>query len=242
MKKIIFLTVILVLSFSSLTLATGFEFDGGYLYTTFDSDNINEIIDGVNNIYQNGVNNFNSSGYDVNLDQADNLDSATGFWIGFKTDYFKKKRSLDYEVGINYETFSNDVEANLHATDPNSSNYYKLHTSGDIEVQGFVINGERKINDYFGINGSIGYYYGEIEFSSKQDTNLSTENPFIPFKNDLEGGAGFKIGLSTYFSVSENLALTGKANYRVLELDIEETDESIDFNGWEIKTGLSYEF
>jgi hypothetical protein len=243
MKKIIFLTTILVLSISSLTFAAGFEFDGGYLYTTFDSDTINEGIDGVNNIYQNGANNFNSSGYDVNLDQADDLDSATGFWIGFKTDYFKNERSLGYEVGMNYETFSNDVEANLHATDPTSSLYYKMHDSLDIEVQGFAINGERKINDYFGITGSIGYYYGEVETSYNYKTNDPTlDDDSDSVTDDLEGGAGFKIGVSTDFPVSENLSLTGKANYRVLELDIEDTDESIDFDGWEIKAGLSYKF
>lgn len=243
MKKIILLTAILVLSISSLTFAAGFEFDGGFLYTTFDSDTINEDINGVNDIYQNDANYFRSLGYNVNVDKADDLDSATGFWIGFNTDYFKNERSLGYEVGMNYETFSNDVEANSYVTDPNSSRYYKLHTSGDIEVQGFTVNGKKKINDYFGITGSVGYYYGEVEVSHKEESNDPNFNYNPPnVSDDLEGGAGFKIGISTDFPVSENLALTGKANYRVLELDIEDTDESIDFDGWELKAGLSYKF
>lgn len=118
-----------------------------------------------------------------------------------------------------------------------------MHDSLDIEVQGFAINGERKINDYFGITGSIGYYYGEVETSYNYKTNDPTlDDDSDSVTDDLEGGAGFKIGVSTDFPVSENLSLTGKANYRVLELDIEDTDESIDFDGWEIKAGLSYKF
>lgn len=242
MKKIIFLTVILVLSFSSLTLAAGFEFDGGFLYTTFDSDTLNDGIDNVNNSYQNIADSLKGTGVNVNLDKADDLDSATGFWIGFNTNYFK---DLGYRVGMNYETFSNDIEANLHVTYPNSSEYYKLHDSLDVEVQGFAINGERKFNDYFAITGSIGYYYGEVSFSEKENYFNGTQM-IVNYNNsgsdDLEGGAGFKIGVSTDFPVSENLSLTGKANYRVLELDIEDTDESIDFDGWELKAGLSYKF
>jgi hypothetical protein len=240
MKKIIFLTIILVLSISSLTFAAGFEFDGGFLYTTFDSDTLNAGINNVNDIYQDDANYFRSLGYNVNVDKADDLDSATGFWIGFNTDYFK---NLGYKIGMSYEAFSNDVEANSYVTDPNSSFYYNIHDSVDVEVQGFVVNGERKINDYFGITGSVGYYYGEVEVSHKEESNDPNFNINPPkVSDDLDGGAGFKIGVSTDFPLSENLSLTGKANYRVLELDIEDTDESIDFDGWDLKAGLSYKF
>lgn len=246
MKKIIFITVILLVGFSSISLAADFEFDGGFLYTTFDSNNLNDGINGINEGYQN-ILDSGEEGIDYNLenfDKMDDFDSATGYWIGFKSDYFKNQLGLDYEIGISYEAFSNDVEANLHISNPNGPEYRKLSDSLEVEVEGFVINGERTINDYFGITGAIGYYYGEISFSEKEEEFDGTETDIYinSGSNDLDNDWGFKIGLSTDYPLSDNLNVIGNANYRWLELDIEDSNESIDFDGWELKAGLSYKF
>ena len=246
MKKIIFITVILVLSISSMSLAADFEFDGGFLYTTFDSDNLNDGINGINEGYQN-ILDSGEEGINYNLenfDKMDDFDNATGYWIGFKSDYFKNQLGLDYKIGISYEAFSNDIEANLHISNPNGPEYLKLSDSLEVEVEGFVINGERTINDYFGITGAIGYYYGEISFSEKKEEFDGTETDIYKNSgsNDLDNDWGFKIGLSTDYPLSDNLNVIGNANYRWLELDIEDSNESIDFDGWELKAGLSYKF
>jgi hypothetical protein len=248
MKKIIIFTIILLVGFSSISLAADFEFDGGFLYTTFDSDNLNDGTNGINDYYQNQIDNAeNDPNIDLqvnNFNKMDELDNATGYWIGFKSDYLKNELGLGYEIGVNYETFSNEVEANLHVTDQNTSEYIKIDDSLEVEVKGFAVNGERKVNDYFGITGTIGYYYGEIKFSEKEEIydGSQTDTYENSGSNDLEGGAGFKVGLSTDFPLSENLTVIGNANYRWLELDIEDSNESIDFNGWELKAGLSYKF
>ncbi|MFN2341222.1 MAG: hypothetical protein ABR547_08135 [Halanaerobium sp.] len=229
-----------------MSLAADFEFDGGFIYTTFDSDNLNDVTEVTNNIYQALVNYIEDDpDYVLNdFDKMDDLDKATGYWIGFRSDYFKNELGLDYEIGVRYETFSNDVEANLHTTNQNTSDSIKINTSLEVEVKGFAVNGERKINDYIGITGTIGYYYGEISYLTDGEETLEGETIDTEegFSNDLEGGAGFKVGISTDFPISDNLDVIGNANYRILELDIEDSNESIDFDGWELKGGLSYKF
>lgn len=249
MKKIIFLTIILVLTVSSLTSAANFELDGGFLYTTFDSDTLNDIISSRNEWYKTiaglnpnpDIDNF--GGVIESFSMMNDLDSATGFYVGFKSDYLKDKKNLDYKIGMTYEEFSNDVNSNLHVIYDNFESRY--YTSIDIEVKGITVNGEREVNDYFTITGSLGYYYGKLKHLTKSSILgiPSNQNKSInEISYDLDGGIGFKFGISTDLSISENLDLTGKANYRILELDSEKLYESIDFNGWDLKAGLSYKF
>lgn len=246
MKKIIFLTIILMLTFSTITLAADFEFEGGFLYTTFDSDTLNEAIDGANEDYQNIVDTIKDDPSVTlnNFDKFDDLDSATGYWVGFRSDYFKNVLDLNYKIGVRYETFSNDVNANLHISNPEGPEYLKINDSLEIDVKGFLINGEKEINEYFAITGAIGYYYGEISFSyDEEDFDGEQTNKFEDSgSNDLEGEAGFKLGLSTNYPLSDNLIAIGNVSYRFLELDIEDSNESIDFDGLDWKAGLSYKF
>ncbi|TDO86452.1 hypothetical protein DFR79_11424 [Halanaerobium saccharolyticum] len=111
MKKLFIITTILVFSLSSISLAAGYSFDGGFIYTTLDPSNVNDSIEGINQYYQSELDNAeNDPAIDLqinNFDKMDEFDSATGFWIGMKNNM------ENYNIGVNYETFSNEVEANL---------------------------------------------------------------------------------------------------------------------------------
>ena len=50
MKKLLIMTIVLVLSFSGITLAQTYNYslEGGFLYTTIDPDNVNDLINEAN--------------------------------------------------------------------------------------------------------------------------------------------------------------------------------------------------
>ncbi|TDO86448.1 hypothetical protein DFR79_11420 [Halanaerobium saccharolyticum] len=133
---------------------------------------------------------------------------------------------------------------NLHATDLNTSDYLKINDSLEIEVSGVFVDVEKPINEFFAVNGGIGLYSGEISFSESIEEYYggTTYSDSASGSDDLERGFGFKFGASTNYNLTKNLSLLGEANYRILELDIDNTSESIDFDGLEFKAGLSYQF
>ncbi|MGM0502806.1 MAG: hypothetical protein ACQERJ_09770 [Bacillota bacterium] len=244
MKKILILTVVLVLSFTGISLAQTYNYslEGGFVYTTLDPDSLNEIITLVNNFYQNELEYYQSDpNYDIQVNEFDKIedfDSATGFWIGLQNDLG------NYKLGTNYETFSEEVDGNFYVTDLNTGNYLKVNDSLEIEVEGIYIDLEKPINEYFSISAGIGYYKGELSVKERSQNKIN--GTFYQYKisgkTDLEEDFGFKVGVSTDYPLSDNLSLLGNLNYRKLELDIEDSSESVDFDGVELKAGLTYEF
>jgi len=241
MKKLLIMTIVLVLSFSGITLAQTYNYslEGGFLYTTIDPDNVNNLINEANREYQAEVDFYNNN-YDVNMDynKFDEFDKATGFWVGLHNDLG------DYILGTNYESFSEEIEGSLKVSDVNSDDYLRASDSIEIEVDGIYINIEKPLNENFAISAGVGSYSGEIKlksyaeeyFGGVRETYSNTES------EDLDRDVGFKIGISSNYNLSENLSFLGKLNYRILELDIENSSESIDFDGIELKAGLTYKF
>jgi len=246
-KKIVIFTIVLILCMQTMTLAADFELDGGFLYTTFDSETLNDITNEKNEYYQNELDEKEQDpSVDLkinNFEQMEELDNATGYWLGLKSDYLKSKYGINYEVGFLYETFTNDVEVNLYAVDQSSPEYTKVKENLEIEVEGFAINSSREINDYFDIIGTVGYYSGEVSSYKRYETYTSSKNVVESTgSSDLGGNFGYKLGISTDYSISKSLSTIGNISYRFLELDIDNTNETIKFNGLNFKAGLSYRF
>jgi len=244
MKKVLVLTVIFVFSFSGLSLAQTYNYslEGGFVYTTLDSDFLNEVVDTANNFYQNELEYYqNDPNYDIEVDEfnkLDDFDSAVGFWIGLQNDLG------NYKSGVNYEMFSEEVNGNFYGTDLNTGDYIKVDDSLEIEVDGIYVDFEKPITEYFSINAGIGSYTGEIRSKEKIVERVSGAVSRYNFSvdADLERNFGFKIGASSNYPLTENLSLSADLNYRKLELDIEDSSESIDFDGLELKAGLTYKF
>lgn len=240
MKKVLIITVILTLSFSGITLAQTYNYslEGGFLYTTIDSDNVNELIDEVNTAYQ-SLNDFYNN-YDVktDFDKFEEFDKATGFWVGLHNDLG------DYKLGTNYESFSEEIKGSLKVSGVNSDDYLRISDSGEIEIDGIYINVEKEINENFAISAGVGSYSGEIKIKSRSEEYYGgTKEVYTNTESeDLDRDIGYKLGFVSNYKLSENLRLLGKVNYRILELDIENTSESIDLDGVELKGGLNYKF
>lgn len=244
MKKILILTVVLVLSFTGLSLAQTYNYslEGGLVYTTLDPDFLNEIVETANNYYQNELEYYQSDpNYDIkvnNFDEIEDFDSAAGFWIGLQNDLG------NYKLGTNYESFSEEVEGNFYVTDLNTGDYIRINDSLEIEVEGIYLDIEKPITEYFSISAGIGIYEGELSSDERVEEQFSGVVNRYNFsgKSDLKRDFGFKVGVSTAYPLSDNLSLLGNLNYRKLELDIEDSSESVDFDGVELKAGLTYEF
>lgn len=244
MKKILILTVILVVSFSGISLAQTYNYsiEGGFVYTTLDSDFLDEVVETANNFYQNELEYYqNDPSYDIEVDEfnkIDKFDSASGFWVGLQNDLG------NYKLGTNYELFSEEIEGNIYAKDLNTGDYIKAADSLEIEVEGIYVDLEKPITEYFSISAGIGSYSGEIKSEEKIEERVSGTVSRYNFSGDvdLERDFGFKIGISSNYPLTENLSLLGDLNYRILELDIEDSNESIDFDGLELKAGLTYKF
>lgn len=244
MKKTLILTVVLVLSFTGLSLAQTYNYslEGGLVYTTLDPDFLNEIVETANNYYQNELEYYQSDpNYDIkvnNFDEIEDFDSAAGFWIGLQNDLG------NYKLGTNYENFSEEVEGNFYVTDLNTGDYIRINDSLEIEVEGIYLDIEKPITEYFSISAGIGIYEGELSSDERVEEQFSGVVNRYNFsgKSDLERDFGFKVGVYTAYPLSDNLSLLGNLNYRKLELDIEDSSESVDFDGVELKAGLTYKF
>jgi len=103
---------------------------------------------------------------------------------------------------------------------------------------------EKPLNEFFAISAGIGSYSGEVKHSIKSEEYYggTSDLNYTSDSEDLERDFGYKIGVSTNYRLSKNLKFLGRVNYRVLELDIENTSESIDLDGFEFKAGLTYKF
>jgi hypothetical protein len=244
MKKALILAFIFVFIFSGISLASTYNYslEGGFVYTNIDPDFLNEIIGVANNFYQNELENYqNDPAYDVQVNEFDKIedfDSATGFWIGLQNDLGS------YKLGTNYETFSEEVDGQFYGTDLNTGDYLKVNDSLELEVEGIYLDIEKPITEYFSIAAGIGYYKGELSSKERVEEKINGTVSQYNFsgKTDLEDDFGFKIGLSAKYPLSDNLSLLGNLNYRKLELDIENFDQSVDFDGLEFKGGLTYKF
>ena len=217
----------------------GVQFEGGIIYTTFKPENLNEEIETDNNTIQDYIDNNSSIISSKTFNKMDKMESALGFFIGAKKDF------ENFKAGTNFERFSKKVEGDYNIELNSGITYERTYTK-EIAVNGVVGNISKSINDYVGFEAGLGYYIGSGKFKYnyvKYDSNNNIVDENNPEEElNLENGFGFKIGTNLNYPINSNLNIIGNFNYRNLQLDVENTNDSIDLSGIEFSGGLNYRY
>jgi len=225
-KGIIALTLALMLVFSGSVMA--YEFVGGAIYTTFELDELNSEIES-----------FNTQMNDLGINEKmDKLDSSFGFYGGVRFNT-SEKTSID----LTYEKYSPNTGVDINYTDATNGIDLDIGMDMNLDINGLVVTGKNKINDIFNLNAGAGYYFGTAkitsEFSGTDGVGTIDESEEV---TEDYSGFGFKVGAGVDYELEGNSSLYADLNYRILELDAEDTDTTVNANGIELKGGLSYKF
>lgn len=241
MKKITVLFVLsILLVFSvSINASNGFEFIGGGIYTTVDSDELNDEVVGVNLILNLLKEELYYDGFKADVSKMDKIDSAFGFYAGGLLPV-----NDNFKFGGYYERFKLSSEANLTVPSENAD----ININIDLPVNGIVGTARYSINKFVAINGGVGFYFGEFSESIKfyeDGREVKVEDLSLDHKVDING-FGFKFGADINYPINEQTSINGGANYRILSLTPKDEDkygdDEINLNGFEIRGGIAYKF
>lgn len=118
----------------------------------------------------------------------------------------------------------------------------------DLSVSGMVGMVSVNINDYIGLDGGAGYYFGTISMSGSANATGDYAGYFQMDQTsesaDLSG-VGFKAGGHFNYPINDQLSINSSVNYRILELETQNdnsltNDTTLNANGIEVRFGVSF--
>ncbi len=224
----------LILCFSVQTYANSSELIGGIFYTSLELNDLNKAIDN----YNQDIEEIEQEG--VSATKMEEIDDAIGYFGGTK---------LDLNDGVSlsgtFETFSESTGTEIDYSDPNNNSTIEVDLEIGLSVSGLVATLNSELNDYIGLCGGGGYYFGEITMSGSSTATGDYADYFTSSSETTElNGFGFKAGGYFSYPVNYQLALNAAVHYRFLELDPGinslTSDSPLDINGIELRFGVAF--
>lgn len=234
-KKYLFLTLALILIFSTGAFAKGLEFVGGVTYNSFEPEA--KI---TNNDYEGSIT--------IGFDGQD----GTGYFIGGRY-WFSEKLGvgLGYDVANSKSSFNYKIDDGL--------DYLKIVLKEEAELAGPYAEILYKVNNVLTFSGAIVNYnlvvdgssYYEESYGSYED-EYDNEYSNEEHKKLLEGeGTGYILNTELNYPFKENFAFKVTAGYRKATINVEEfldtnipdnTNVELDLSGLRFTAGLSFDF
>ena len=161
-------------------------------------------------------------------DALEGLDSGFGFYVGgeYPLNNFLKVIGQHERYYFSHTFTETAYDGTTYTYDA------KINLNAIVGLLSLDLMNEEEIS--FALMGGPGYYFGKI----------SVEDEATTISLDLEPSFGFKFGAGIDYPMQENLSFNANGFYRILETNLEDTDdlEDGDFSGLEISGGLIYNF
>lgn len=232
------LAVLLVFSISvSVSASNGFEFIGGGIYTTVDSDFLNNVTKNVNYLFK-GIQ--NETDLQLSISEMDEINSGFGLYVGGLLPL-----NRNFKIGGYYERLNFSSEGNLKSP---LINREEIEVSIGLPVNGVVGTAVLNINDFISLNGGVGYYFGGYNTRlTCFENGIEVEVPNLTLDETVDvSGIGFNFGANIDYPINEQMSIIGGANYRILSLAPKDEDKygdnEIDLDGFEFRGGIAYKF
>jgi len=232
--KVLTLICALLLFFSVPTYANSSELIGGIFYTSLELPSLNEAIDN----YNDEIEEIEQEG--VSATEMDEIDDAIGYFGGTKLD-------LNDEISLSgtFETFTESTGTKIDYSEDGNSIEVDLEI--ELSVSGLVGTLSFELNEYIGLIGGGGYYFGEISMSGSATSTGDYSDYFVleetSDSTDLNG-FGFKAGGYFSYPVNYQLAINAAVHYRFLELETGANSltnaTALDTNGIELRFGVAF--
>mgnify|MGYP000615539675 CR=1 FL=1 len=229
------LTLSLVLITSTICLAGPFEFIGGGFYTTLTLTDLNDAIED----YNNSIDQLDQQG--VSATKMNKINQSVGFFGGTK---FNFNNMLS--VSGSFDNFSAGTGTEIDYSDQYGTIDVDLDI--DLSVSGLVGTVGVNVNEYIGLNGGAGYYFGTVSMSGSASATGDYSDYFQMTEEsesaDLSG-VGFKAGGHLNYPLNDQLSIYSAVNYRILELATQNdnaltNDTTLNANGIEVRFGVSF--
>ena len=229
------LTISLILIPSVLVSGSPFELSGGGFYTTLTMTDLNDAIED----YNNSIDQISQQG--VSATKMDKINQSIGFYGGAE---FNLNNML--ALGGSFDSFSAGTGTKIDYSDQNGTIDVDLNI--DLSVSGMVGMVSANINDYIGLDGGAGYYFGTISMLGSANATGDYAGYFqmdqASESADLSG-VGFKAGGHFNYPINDQLSINSSVNYRILELETQNdnsltNDTTLNANGIELRFGVSF--
>jgi len=231
--QLILLSLLLVAGLTFSCSAVTLEIAGGGLFTTLALPELNKVIDDFNSEIEEIQEELEEEG--VTVTKMNNINSGFGFYGGAKLNL---NRSLG--VGAYFDNFSAGTGTKIESDEYNID--FELNI--DLSVNGSVAVLSFDLNDYIGVHGGGGYYFGSLSMSAKGDIGEDIDEDEIVANLT---GLGYKVGGTFNYPLTGQATLSSSVNYRSLQLGVASTNElttietdTLDANGIEVKVGISF--
>jgi len=233
------LVMVLVLSLvsvpSALCSGSPFEFVGGGFYTTLTLTDLNDAIED----YNNSIDQLEQQGMSVT--KMNKINQSVGFFGGAR---FNLGNMLS--VGSTFDTFSAGTGTEIDYEDQYGTIDVDLNI--DLSVSGLVGTVGANINEYIGLSGGAGYYFGTVSMSGSVTATGDYAGYFqMPEESESAdlSGVGFKAGGHLNYPLNDQLSIYSSVQYRILELATQNdntltNDTTLNANGVEVRFGVSF--
>ncbi|MCF7875800.1 hypothetical protein K9M06_01965 [Candidatus Bipolaricaulota bacterium] len=218
--------------------AINYDLVGGSFYTTLQLTDLNNAIEN----YNESIKDIEQEG-DITVTKMDKMNSAFGFYGGTG---LNMGRNLT--LGATFESFSAGTGTEISGKDEHGE--VNLDLGIDLAVNGLVTTLNSDINEYIGLSGGAGYYYGTVSMSA----SISATGDYANYIQDQSfsdsasvSGFGFKAGGTLNYPLSRRASLYSAVHYRMLTLKTEAqnsltNDAALNANGVEMRVGITYRF
>ncbi|MFW6238633.1 MAG: outer membrane beta-barrel protein [Bacillota bacterium] len=167
---------------------------------------------------------------DLNEEEDIDLTSSMGFKVGAKAPLSPKM-----DVGLEYARFSPSDDI------PEVEGTATINVNAIRGVFTYNITQDENLPT-IKLKGTPGYYFGELEYE--------IDNYEDPEPVDFDGNFGLTFGVEASDDVANNVEVFSDASYRILDLDIEDSNDNdvedsnndLDANGFEVGAGVAVSF
>jgi len=235
---VILLSLVFILSFSLSGSAVNYDLAGGSFYTTLTLTNLNNAIEN----YNESIEQAQQEG-DLSVTKMDKMNSAIGFFGGLGLSLRR-----NFGLGATFESFSTGTGTEITVDDQYGE--IDLDIGIDLAVNGLVTMLNTDLNDYIGLSGGGGYYYGTLDMTA----NISASGDYADYIQNESfsetanvSGFGFKAGGSLHYPLTRQSILFSEVHYRMLSLETGEennltNDTTLNANGIEMRLGVAFRF
>ncbi|MBS3789080.1 outer membrane beta-barrel protein [Candidatus Bipolaricaulota bacterium] len=230
----------------SLILATGIafssaagplEFSGGGLYTTLALPKLNDVIDDYNSDIEELQNELDGQ---ASISKMNNINSGFGLYGGTTLNI---NRYLG--IGVTFENFSAGTGTQINYSEEGVGEI-DFELGIDLSVTSAVALLNINLNEYLGLIGGGGYYFGSVSMTAKGTIDYEgISESFDEEEKESLSGLGYKFGGTFSYPLTSQASLSTTVSYRLLNLGIAGTGlisngETLNANGLEVKVGIAF--
>jgi len=247
-KKITVLMIALMIVglMAGSAAASDWEMTGGLAITETTLDVWNDVIDNLNDSFENGFTNPNT-GTTIptrNEEKAENIDRVPMLFVGARKDINEKwTGELRYEYI--FGTVEGEAEAVIGGTNPSNFVWEKQEAKLDVKLHGITALADYQLNERWTVGGGVGIYNGtkNKDFEGEIFKALNASGKKVtPDDEDFDLDAmSYRLGVGYERGFAENWDFNANLDYLYIEID-DEDDGNVYSKGFSYGLGVTYSF